>query len=99
MDPTPFGGLPATPRELQAQNEVMKRLAAENPEPVTPELMRDEDFRKSMNDLMDYLMGLGTEVIEVGDLAEEDGETASDPGWEDRVYSDGFQVPDEDGPL
>jgi hypothetical protein len=64
MDPTALGELPTTPRELQAQNEVMKRLVAENPEPVTPELMSDEDFRKAMNDLMDFLSGAGAEVVE-----------------------------------
>lgn len=80
-------GLPTTPRELQELNEMMKR-------------MRDEHFRKTMNDLMDFLTDAGAEVVdevvEAGDLTEEDDETASDPGWEDRVYSDGFQVPDED---
>lgn len=83
----PPRGLPTTPRELQELNKMERELQ---------ERMSDEDFRKAMNDLMDFLTDAGAWVLDAGGLTEEDDETASDPGWEDRVYSDGFQVPDEE---
>ena len=100
MDPSAFGGLPTTPRELQAQNEVMKRLVAETPEPVMTKLMSDEDFRESMNDLMDYLSGAGAEVVEVGAgyLTEEGDEVDFDDNPLDHCQC-GCEDDGQDGPL